>query len=241
MRYRYTAEGVERALTEFFTATSDIADSPQNRAILRQSIENDYIGQYTKENLEEAGREWAEHLEKAVAKPKPKLPVVTVDRAVWNTVCAAFPWMAPTDENLLTISDWLQRNSDGAFSVSSVTAAVTVLGKSALNTKLAPVVVVSPPAPPPVPIFDWNSTLGLKDVPLTAPDGTPPPSWFLNKLSRDQIRSYVRRESETKKSKAIATLYEGQLALDADEATMRAASPGALHDLVRRRQAAGYR
>ena len=44
MRYQYTSLAIEKALTEFFTATSDVfADCPQNRAVLRQAIENDYL------------------------------------------------------------------------------------------------------------------------------------------------------------------------------------------------------
>jgi len=240
----YTAEAIDRALGEFLRFTTDevFEDSPENRAILRREIDDCFDGEYTSKNLRTAGETVASKLKPKPPTPKKKLPVVRVDRAVWNTVCDGFPWMARTDPNILIVCDWLQHNSDGAFSVNSVTAAVTVLGKSALDHIPVPVVVAAPQPPPPPPRFDWNSIDDVQEIPLVSPvDGSPCPMWRLQRATPEQVRSFVKRDAEAKKSNASATLREGQLALDADEATMRAANPAQLHDLVRRRQAAGYR
>ena len=230
---------LESLFQKLFDETN-LIDNTDNRREIKLGIKELHNNYFTLANMLDVAEK---HHDVMMYGPKRRAVISSPEntRAVLDVICREFPWLARTDENLKIFFDWLWRNNaDGGFNEHNVRVAVQVLGRSALESvNVTPPVIVVPP-PPPRQFFDWSTVAALPDVPLTDPDGQPPPSWFLNKLSRDQIRSFVKREQESKRP-AAQELRSGQLPLDATQEQMLGATSGQMHDLVRRRQAAGLR
>ena len=70
-------------------------------------------------------------------------------------------------------------------------------------------------------------------------DGSPCPSWRLQRATREQTRSFVKREAAANRPQA-AVLPEGELPLDASQEQMQAASPAQLGRLIKRQRVAQY-
>jgi hypothetical protein len=219
---------------------TNLVDNNDNRYQIKLGIKELHKNEYTLSNMLEVIKQYPDVW---IYAPKREAVLSSPEntRKVLDIICQEFPWLARTEENLNILFSWLWRNrAAGGFTEYNVGVAVQVLGRSALESvNVTPPVIVVPP-PPPLQFFDWSTVAALPDVPLTDPDGQPPPSWFLNKLSRDQIRSFVKREQESKRP-AAQELRSDQLPLDSSPEVMRAATSAQMHDLVRRRQAAGLK
>jgi hypothetical protein len=209
-----------------------------NRRQLVMGLEDLHKSVISDSNLENVLKEYHD-----VFIYRKQLPVViwhVKDQIAWLEECSrrlGFQILT-TNTNIGNILSLLQRIG-AAVTLDTVYQVCETLGKSGLEHYSPP----APPAPPPAPEtqpFDWTTTSSMKDIPLTDPEGNPPPNWYLQSLNREQTRSYVRRRQDADRPATSTALREGQLPLDADEAAMKSASSKQLADLIRRRQAARY-
>jgi hypothetical protein len=228
---------LESLFQQLFDQTN-LIDNTDNRREINLGIKELHNNYFTLANMLDVAEK---HHDVMMYGPKRRAVISSPEntRAVLDVICQEFPWLARTDENLKILFDWLWRNNaDGGFNEHNVRVAVQALGRSALESvNVPPPVVVAPPPPPP-PQFDWSSVASMPDVPLTDPAGAPPPTWFLNKLSREQIRSFVARDAAAKRPKTV--LPDGELALDASQEQLLAATPQMLARLLQRQRAAKY-
>jgi hypothetical protein len=145
-----------------------------------------------------------------------------------------------SNANIHTILSLLQRAANGVVTLENVFEVCQALGKSGLEHYSPAPPTPVPAVPPPNPVFDWTTTSNMQDIPLTDPEGNPPPNWYIQALNRSQTRSYVKRLQESNRPAKSTELREGQLPLDADEATMKLATPKQLANLIQRQRAAKY-
>jgi hypothetical protein len=247
MTFKWTSENINRSLREFFESQNEFEDCPDNRAILRQEINNEADGDFSHTIIRVVARDLRDKLKpknlglKPVQPPKQGVYSTPENtRVVMAQIGAENPWLNTTSEtNLKILFDFLYEHQfAGGFMLDNIRTAVKVLGKSALESVPPPVVAAPPPLPPP--IFDWSGVAAFRDIPLTDPDGQPPPAWFLNKLSREQIRSFVKRQQDSNRP-AAPILPNGELAPDASQEQLLAATPQMLARFLQRQRAAKYR
>jgi hypothetical protein len=201
---RYTYELIQQGLRLFFES-SDFEDCPSSRATITKKINDDFAGEFTTYNIQQAAKACKSQLPAAefVTPKKQRREIYWAPQTQQSMLEAAgkrLGWTPlATNENVHVILSLLQK-AGAEVSEENVFVACQSLGKSALEHN-AP---APPPPPPPAPRpikFDWYS-IGAGEIPLVDPiDGNPPPTGYLqsNAVSSAQLHSLIRRQEMQKK------------------------------------------
>jgi hypothetical protein len=197
---KYTYELIQQGLRLFFEAHPALEDCPSSRAIITQKINDDFGGDFSTYNIQQAAKAVQAQLRSAesVAPVKQKREIYWAPetqqqmleaagkRLGWTPLC--------TNENVHAILSLLQKVG-ADVDEENVFVACQSLGKSALEHN-AP---AAPPPPPPAPRpkrFDWEHYVTSGDE---LPLDRDVPADILRRCSLAQVKSLVKRRERAAK------------------------------------------
>jgi hypothetical protein len=197
---KYTYELINQGLRLFFESHPVLEDCPSSRAIIQKKIDDDFRGDFSTYNIQQAAKACQAQLRPAesVAPAKQKREIYWNPQTQQSMLEAAgkrLGWTPlATNENINAILSVLQRVG-ADVDEENIFVACQSLGKSALEHN-APAAPPPPPPAPRKPRFDWERyvTSG-EELPLDRDV----PADILRRCSLAQVKSLVKRRERAAK------------------------------------------